>query len=217
MMAMNPSLSCGVEISVGTMTQADAELVARIREHDADAFSVLFARHRDRIRRHLGRTVGDAAAADDLAQEVFLRVWTRAGQWRGSGSVEAWLYRIATNLAYNHLRSRRRQRQRPLEIARPGDDEDDEPVVPGWMIDRDTPGPVASLEQAERFERLARFVGDLPEEKREVIRMVFEDDMDMQSTADALGIPEGTVKSRLHNARKQIARRWKDTEREEPL
>jgi DNA-directed RNA polymerase specialized sigma24 family protein len=84
---------------------SDGDLVARICDQDARAFEDLLARYGNRIRRHLARIVRADAAAQDLAQEVFLRVWTHAGQWNGSGSFQAWLYRIATNLAFNHLRS----------------------------------------------------------------------------------------------------------------
>ena len=60
--------------------------------------------------------VRDEPAAEDLLQETFLRVWTRAGQWNGQGTFKGWLFRIATNLALNHLRTRRRRPEQPLEL-----------------------------------------------------------------------------------------------------
>ena len=66
---------------------------------------------------HIARIVREPAATEDLVQEVFLRVWTRAEQWQGSGTVKGWLYRIATNLSLNHLRSVKRRPQQPLEIS----------------------------------------------------------------------------------------------------
>src|SRR5436190_17619750 len=105
---------------------SDHELMARVRKRDAEAFETLFERYRERVARHLDRTVRDAGAAGDLAQEVFLRVWTRAEQWDGRGSFRAWLFRIATNLALNHLRSVRRRREQPLEIAPDPESEEDD-------------------------------------------------------------------------------------------
>ena len=87
------------------MTGSDRQLMSRIQQRDAEAFEEFFARHRGRLLRHLIRTVREKSAADDLLQEVFLRVWTRAGQWDGRGAPLGWLYRIATNLALNHVRS----------------------------------------------------------------------------------------------------------------
>src|SRR5437764_9826197 len=117
---------------------SDQELVARVRERDAGAFEALFERYRGRITRRLVRVVRDEGAAGDLAQEVFLRVWTRAAQWDGRGSFRSWLLRIGTNLALNHLRSVRRRREQPLEIARDPESEEEDSRVPAWMIDAAT-------------------------------------------------------------------------------
>ena len=195
---------------------SDCDLVERIRERDAQAFEMLFDRYREMIRLHLTHIVRDSAAAQDLVQEAFLRVWTRAEQWNDSGTFKAWLYRIATNLALNHLRSVRRRREQPLEI--PSDrSEDEEDLVPAWMADASALGPDAILELSEQRERFRHLVERLPEEKREVFRLVHEMEMSMRGAADELGIPEGTVKSRLHYAKKRLAREWQEleTEREE--
>src|ERR671932_347450 len=93
------------------MTPSDPELLAQIRARDAGAFETLFARYRELVRRQAQRIVRDESAADDLVQEVFLRVWTRSEQWDGRGACKAWLFRIATNLALNHLRTVRRRRE----------------------------------------------------------------------------------------------------------
>ena len=167
------------------------------------------------MHRHLARFVRDDAAAQDLVQEVFLRVWTRAEQWDGRGSFKAWLYRIGTNLALNHLRSLRRRREQPLDIPDDrADDDDEETTVPAWMIDAAALGPDTVLELAERRERLRRLIGQLPEEKREVFRLVHEMELSMRDAADELDIPEGTVKSRLYYAKRRLAREWRDVETE---
>jgi RNA polymerase sigma-70 factor (ECF subfamily) len=193
------------------MTQADLELMERIRAGDPHAFDQLFARHQAGLLRHLGRLVRDEAAAEDLLQEVFLRVWTRAEQWESRGSLEGWLRRIATNLALNYIRTVRRRRQRPLITAEPV--AEGEGPAPEWMFDPEALDPAVVLEEAERYERLRQLVGGLTEEKREVLRLVYESELDISSAAGALGVPEGTVKSRLHSARKQLAREWEAWER----
>ncbi|MHB9025077.1 MAG: RNA polymerase sigma factor [Armatimonadota bacterium] len=195
------------------MKLSDEALLTRIGRHDAEAFEVFFTRHRERVYRHLMRMVREADTAEDLIQEVFLRVWQRGEQWDGRGACTAWLLRIATNLALNQFRTLRRRREIPLEAPSAGFDEEDSPA-PGWMVDAAAHGPDALCEQAEQQQALQRLVDTLPEEKRQVIRLVHEAEMDLHEVAAILGIPEGTVKSRLFYARKQLARDLNDMERD---
>jgi RNA polymerase sigma-70 factor (ECF subfamily) len=196
------------------LTPSDHDLMQRIRERDTGAFEVLFARHRDGLHRYLTRTVRDTAAADDLAQEVFLRVWTRAEQWNGQGAFKAWLFRIATNLALNHLRWVRRRRERPLDVPAEEPGEGAEADSSGWLMDTSAPGPEAQLEQEEHRQQVRRLVSALPCDKRELFRMAYEAQMEIREIAEALGIPEGTVKSRLHYARKRLAQAWRELNEE---
>ncbi|HLJ33555.1 MAG TPA: sigma-70 family RNA polymerase sigma factor [Ktedonobacteraceae bacterium] len=195
------------------MIPVDSDLVERIQERDAHAFELLMARYQESLRRYLSHIVRDSDATEDLLQEVFLRVWTRAEQWNGRGPFKAWLFRSATNLALNYLRSVQRRKQQPLEMATHPYDEGDDAQMPNWMIDLSSLGPDEVFEHAERYERLQRVIRTLPDEKREVFRMVREEEMDIREVAEMLGIPEGTVKSRLHYATKHVARQWLDTER----
>ncbi|MDQ3815287.1 MAG: RNA polymerase sigma factor, partial [Armatimonadota bacterium] len=149
---------------------------------------------------------------DDLTQEVFLRVWTRAEQWDQRGAFKSWLLTIATNLALNHLRSLRRRREQPLEL--PGDTAEDAQATPAWMIDAGMAGPAESLESAEQQVLLRRLINTLPADKREVFSLSHEADMDTRAISQALGIPEGTVKSRLHYAKKRLTHQWQDIQRE---
>ena len=196
------------------MTQSDRDLIQRILERDAHAFQTLFSRYGETVCHHLVRMVRDRAAADDLTQEVFLRVWNRAGQWNDRGPFQAWLFRIATNLALNYIRSVKRRREQPIEIPTDVNDEEEENAVPGWRIDASALGPDTILERAEQHRLLNRFVDALPEEKREVFRLMHDAEMEVREVAEKLGIPEGTVKSRMHHARKQIAREWREAQTE---
>lgn len=191
---------------------SDRELIERIRERNTDAFDVLFERYRRAVHKHLLRIVRDESAAEDLGQEVFLRVWTCAAQWDGRGELRSWLYRIATNLALNHLRTVHRRRQQPLEVPEDSYDDEDGAYIqtPAWLIDSASPDPQAMLEQAEQSELLWELVDGLPDEKREVLHLVYGAEMDIRQVADELGIPIGTVKSRLHYTLKRLAREWKE-------
>lgn len=91
---------------------SDGDLLARVARGDEESFAELFHRHYDRVYGVLFRLVGERAEAEDLAQEVFLRLQRHAGRRRGDDNVAAWLYRVATNLGYNALRDRKRRRQR---------------------------------------------------------------------------------------------------------
>ena len=179
---------------------SDENLIRRVGRGDADAFDALLARHGPAIRQRLARITRDPAAAEDLSQEVFLRLWTRSAQWSGRGAAAGWLMRIATNLALNHLRSARRRPPRTLPPPAAVDDD------AGWPADESVVDPAEMLGRTEALERLRRSVDALPQAKRAVMRMVHEDEMDLADVAERLGIPVGTVKSRLHYAIRRIAR-----------
>jgi RNA polymerase sigma factor (sigma-70 family) len=104
----------------------------------------------------------------------------------------------------------RRRKEQPLEIAGEWDNDADDFASPAWVIDTDTPEPEDVLEMVERHERYRRLVDRLPEEKREVLHLVHEMEMSLQDAADELGIPEGTVKSRLYYAKQRLAQEWRE-------
>jgi RNA polymerase sigma-70 factor (ECF subfamily) len=186
----------------------DLDLMRRLQDGDPEAFETLYERYQAPIARHLANIVHDEAAAQDLLQEVFLRVWTRAGQFAGRGSFKTWLYRIATNLAFNHLRHRRRRRELPLEIPSATTEADESESVPAWLVDASALGPDRLMEIAEQQVLFQRLVAGLSAEKQAVFRLVHTYEMTAADAAEELGLPEGTVKSRLHYAKKQIAAEW---------
>jgi len=196
------------------MTLSDQELMAQVRVGDASAFEALCDRYSPLLRRHLLRMLRDADAAEDQLQETLLRIWTHAAQWDGRGTPRGWLFRVATNLALNYVRTIRRRRQQPLDIPPDPVEPDQEVEVPSWMIDTVSLGPDAVLERAERHALLRRLLAELPDEKREVLRLIHDDELEIGEVARALGIPPGTVKSRLHYATQRLARAWREAEGE---
>lgn len=169
---------------------------------DRDAFEALFRRHQDNVRLQIRQIVRDEAAAEDVAQEVFLKVWERAEQWRGEGSFRSWLMRIATNASLTHLRKKQRRREERLDQTLQESHED-------WLVE-ESDAPDVLVERDEERRMVRQIVADLPEEKREAIRLVYDAEVDLRQAAEELGVPEGTVKSRLYYGRQQVARAWKN-------
>lgn len=191
---------------------SDNDLIRLVAEQDSAAFDLLHNRYKQELRRHLLRMVRDEGAAEDLLQEVFLKLWENAGRLAEHGALKAWVFRVGTNLALNRLRRVRRRKELPLEIPGGAYDEADESFAPGWMVDASSLGPDALAEQAEQRGIIRRLVNELPDGKREAIRLVYDSGMEIREAAQMLGVPSGTVKSRLHYAAKRLARKWEDIE-----
>jgi RNA polymerase sigma-70 factor (ECF subfamily) len=180
----------------------DEALMRAAAHGDAAAFDALVEHLRPALVARLHAIVRDAAAAEDLLQETLLRAWTRAEQWDGRGSVAAWLGRIATNLALNHLRTVRRRRETPL-----GPEDEAGPAPDAWAQDART-SPERRAEDADTSRRLRSLITGLPSDKREALTLACVEDLSIAEIADRLDIPEGTVKSRLYHARKWLAAQW---------
>jgi RNA polymerase sigma-70 factor, ECF subfamily len=189
----------------------DQTLMIKVQSGDKLAFDLLYERYTLVIRCYLLRILHSEAAADDVAQDVFLRVWTHAQQWSAKGPFKAWLYRIATYQAFNALRAANRHPQQALSDPDSQFIEGDEIYsFQAWIVDTSTLEPGVALELAERQRQLGQLIDRLPEEKREVFSLVEQMELSIQNVAERLGIPEGTVKSRLHYARNWLSQNWSD-------
>jgi len=172
----------------------DAELMARVRRGDEDAFATLVDRHKDPLVAYLARLTGSLDRAEDLAQETFLRLYRAAPRYREQGYLAAFLYRIATNLVRSEARRERRWRSLLGELARlgPGHREEVEPGGPRRLLARELRG------------RLAEAVTALPLGLRAPLVLFEIDDWPQGEIARVLGCRVGTVKSRLHRARARL-------------
>ncbi|HSJ53231.1 MAG TPA: RNA polymerase sigma factor, partial [Anaerolineae bacterium] len=173
---------------------ADEVLLRQVMNGDRQALATLYARHAAPLLAYLAHLVGDGATAEDLVQELFLVVWRDAGRFRGSASVRAWLFGIAHNLGLMALRSERRQRR-----AWPGEDALDGRAAPD-------PGPADLVALAVDRQRLAAALAALPAAQRAVVELTFGHGLARAETAQVLGCPVGTVKSRLLLALRALAR-----------
>lgn len=186
------------------MSASDEQLLARIREHDSEAFDELFRRYHGALYGHVLRMVRDADLARDVVQETLLRAWTRADTWQRTGSCKGWLFRIAANVALNQVRAAQRRREVPVPDALADEETGDASAADP------APGPEERAEHSEERAVLDRLIAALPADKREVVRLSLASDNDLESVSSALSIPRGTVKSRLHYARRLMLDEWKE-------
>ena len=190
---------------------ADAEaslaidLLKRAKTGDRGAFGKLVVLFQDRLFNATLRMVGDRDEAAELTQETFTKALAGLESFRGESGPYTWFFRIAVNLSISRLR--KVQRHRVFSLDRPsssngqnGRHEDQASA----LIDRvrqSAPGPSARLEQRERAEQVVAALGRVEPEYRAVLIMRDVEGFDYQQMADVLGMPLGTLKSRLFRAR----------------
>ena len=171
----------------------DSQLVALAKNGDQDAFAELFRRHSDRVFRLalsiLGR--GFAAEAEDVTQEVFLKVHYALASFRGEAEVSSWIYRITFNQALN-LKARARYRRPHLDNTALSHAAATEP------------GPHSLAETVERDQSLLECIEMLPEVYQSALRLYYWLGASMAEVAALLDVPENTAKSYLHRARQLL-------------
>jgi RNA polymerase sigma-70 factor, ECF subfamily len=168
---------------------SDAELMARVREGDREAFADLVDRHKDAVVTYLARLTADRDRAEDLAQETFLRLFRSAGDYVEQGYLRAFLFRIATNLVRSEERRAKRLRLLMPFLPRP---EHTEPAAPSGMLRR------------EMHREVSAAVARLPLRYRVPLVLHEIEGWTYVDIAQELGCREGTVKSRIHRGRQQL-------------
>ena len=172
----------------------DNELLARIAGKDPGALRSLYTLYNVRIYRFLIRLTGNEALAEECVNETFLKVWLKAQSFGGQSSVSTWLFTIARNEALSHLRKRR---EAPLdeEQAAQIEDESDTQEIATAKKDK---GAV----MRECIEKLSPA-------HREIIDLVYYQEMSVAEASEVIGIPENTVKTRMFHARKQLSEHFR--------
>jgi len=143
---------------------------------------------------------GDAHAAQDLAQETFVRVFARRKEYQAGGKFSTWLWRIALNQCYDELRRRQRRETNTFES------ESGEPLGELEAFAAGDSAPDTLLAQRERSRLVRRALDKLPEIYRTVLVLRHYEDLKFREIGDVLGVPEGTVKSRMSEALSQFGR-----------
>jgi RNA polymerase sigma-70 factor (ECF subfamily) len=169
----------------------EAQTIAATAGGDPAAFGMLVERYQEAAFRAAWLIVRDAAAAEDVAQEAFIRAYRQMASFRQGEPFRPWLLRIVTNLALNEVRSRRRQSGL---LARFG-------VLSGADVD---PPPHASVEAEDEASLLLRAISELPDDDRVVLHLRYYLELSEREIAVAIDRPPGTVKSRLHRAGKRL-------------
>jgi RNA polymerase sigma-70 factor (ECF subfamily) len=170
---------------------ADADLISRAAGGDPSAFQAIVERHRSMVYRVAYQFAGNHHDAEDIAQDVFIKVYRSLDRFRQDAQLTSWMYRIVMNACIDH---RRRQRS---AIAAPFGDEAEQRML---NTPEGTPGPEERAYAGELGQVLESEIGRLPSGQRVVFVMRHHQGMKLCEIADALGLAEGTVKRQLHAA-----------------
>jgi len=185
------------------MSLAERLFIARLKERDPSAFDEIVRRYGDKVFSLIYRMLGNRQEAEDVAQEVFITVFKTVDSFRGEAKFSTWLLRIAANQSKNRIKYLARRPVDGGEI-----DDANQPGAPGG-----TPGPVAHaqieppdkmLEAAETERLMQAAIAELDEEHRLLVILRDVEEMSYQEIGEITGLPEGTIKSRLHRARMAI-------------
>jgi RNA polymerase sigma-70 factor (ECF subfamily) len=174
----------------------DRQLVEQATEGDRDAFDALVFRHQARMYNFMRMMVHEEAEAEDLTQDVFVRVWKSIGRFRGDSAFRTWLFRIAVNRARTHLS--RRSRWQFLSLQASGPDAD-----PTAASD-DPPDPWRLEDDVVRRDAIDRALATLSPDLRTAITLRDVEGLEYREIARALDIPIGTVESRIFRARQRL-------------
>lgn len=174
----------------------DAEVMLELKAGNMGAFDVLLAKYRKPIVHFMFRMVHNQAVAEELAQEVFLRVYRSRETYRAEARFSTWLYRIATNLGVNHARDTRHERSASTVYL----DETDAETGTTPDVADGTPSAEADLLRRERMKAIRQHVMALPERQKTAVLMHKYEDMDYKQIGEVLKLSESATKSLLFRA-----------------
>ena len=185
---------------------SDAEMMLRVKAGDDSAFDYLVQKYRRPIISFMYRMAHNAAVAEDLAQEVFLRVYRSRANYEASAKFSTWLYRIATNLGVNHARDTRHER--PENVMNLDEPDEDTGQAPD-LADK-TPNVEEEILRRERLAAIKQKVEALPERQRMAVLMHKYQQMDYRQIADVLKLSESATKSLLFRAYETLRQQLKE-------
>jgi len=187
----------GVGYNVEAMARSDVQLMLDVKAGDDASFELLLRKYRTPLVNYLGRMVGDSATAEDLAQEVFLRIYRARFQYAPSAKFATWIFRIATNLALN---ARRDGRYRQLEISIQQVNHSEEGDSRVLEIPDGQPGAEQQMMARDRAALIRRAVEELPDKQRAAVLLHKYEEMDYDQIAWILNCSESALKSLLFRA-----------------
>jgi RNA polymerase sigma-70 factor (ECF subfamily) len=196
LLAATPQMPTVFSAGAGPDSQTDADIMLRAKAGDQSAFEYLVQKYRRPMVSFMYRMARNSAAAEDLAQEVFLRVYRSRETYEASAKFTTWLYRIATNLAVNHARDTRHERPEvQVSLDEPDDDTGTTLELPDASLNAEQ-----QMVRRERMLAIRRKVEALPEQQRLAVIMHKYQQMDYKQIADVLKKSESATKSLLFRA-----------------
>ena len=181
-------------MSVAAAIEHDAQLMLRVRDGDTASFALLLERHRAPVIHFVYRMIQNQAVAEELAQEVFLRVYRSRATYEPTAKFTTWLFRITTHLALNWIRDQKNERrQHSLDSEAP------EGTAPLQVADVG-PNVEQSMVRTARLEEIRRAITSLPDKQRAAVMMHKYEEMDYSQIAAVLQCSESAVKSLLFRA-----------------
>lgn len=174
-----------------TKAETDQELIGRVVSGDNQAFDEIMRIHQDRVFSVCLRIVSDRELALDATQDTFLTVYRKAGQFKGNSALGTWIYRIAVNTCYDQIRKTKRKRSAPLPDH----------------LDPSDPSAQEAIDSAALRPEIEEALASIPVEFRAAVILSDIEGMSLPETARILGVPVGTVKSRLFRGRRLLAKR----------
>jgi len=195
------------DVSDSMTSISDEDLLAQFRLGQTQAFGALVKRYEKELYGYLQRYLGDRNLADDVFQNTFLQLYTKIGTYDPTKPVRPWLYTIATHQAIDALRRNGRHQAVSLDQ---GKSELPDGQVSSLidLLQARGPSPLEQVQGDERRQRVRDSVDKLPAFLREVVILAYYQGMKYREIADLLGVPVGTVKSRLHAALVKLQEMW---------
>lgn len=176
--------------------------MARIKLGDTDALRDLIEAHQHRVIGTVAKMLADDSDAEDIAQQVFIRVWKSAARYEPTAKFTTWLFKITRNLVFNELRRRKRHPAQSLDAVT----EDDRPMQ---APDSNTKAPDDSLLNNEMQTAIQKAIDELPEIQRMAIVLRRYDDIPYEDIGEILGLSVPAVKSVLFRARTELREKLK--------
>jgi len=186
----------------------DEHLLQAFLAGDQGGFEQLVRRYSAELHQFAYRFTGSSASAEDVVQETYLQVFTSAATFDPQRRFKPWLFTIAANKARDHLRSRTRKREVPADAPVGGQDEAGQRFSD--LLDAEGPPPEAELEADDQRTTVRGILAEMPERLAEVLILGYYHHLPYRDIADIVGIPVGTVKSRLHAAVACFGERYRD-------
>jgi len=195
----------------------DERLIELYCAGDRESFAHLLQRYRQELFAFLFRFLGSRAAAEDVFQDTFLQIHLRADRFETDRQLKPWLFTIAANKARDYLRRNKRHTSVSLDAPAPGSPGSGSFGASGGgttfvdLMQAQSAQPDESITTEEKQKMVRQVIDSLPDHQREVLVLAYFHQLAYKDMADALDIPLGTVKSRLHAAVANFAKQWKQT------